>query len=292
MPYPEQSVYTSLPELERQEHDYDDGAWMESNWLWKMTSNLVRAESMNIGNDPRFFAANVMDKRLAAFKVLTIVNSLMFGTALGQCFALKKDMDFGKVEPLVGCIALWQIVSFFLAVSIAIMCLLSLYICAHQLFYTFRLMTAGPSGFDQAAIFYLTRSITMWRHLSIKFLFNGLLMFLFLVSIQLLVKFYKDADHTKQKFDEVVIMNLNNGQSMQDATVHFDVHYKLDMAAHVALGYFVLGICVLTSIVMIYIRRQHLAVFKENYEYCTDKTLHITSILAVMSTRAGTLVET
>merc|ERR1719409_1051811 len=125
-------------------------------------------------------------------------------------------MDFSKVEPLVGCVALWQIISFFLAVAIAIMCLLSLYICAHQLFYTFRLMTAGPSGFDQAAIFYLTRSITMWRHLSIKFLFNGLLMFLLLVSIQLLVKFYKDADNAKENFDEVIIMNVQNGQSMEE----------------------------------------------------------------------------
>merc|ERR1719261_1779400 len=139
----------------------------------------------------------------------------MFGTALGQCFALKKDMDFGKVEPLVGCIALWQIVSFFLAVSISIMCLLSLYIFGHQLYYTFRLMTAGPSGFDQAAIFYLTRSITMWRHLSIKFLFNGLLLFLVLVSVQLLVKFYKDADAVKEPFEEVVVMNVENGKSLE-----------------------------------------------------------------------------
>lgn len=265
---------------------------MENSWLWKQAAKLVRAESMNINNDPRFFAANVMDKRLAAFKVLTIVNSLMFGTALGQCFALKKDMDFSKIKPLVGCVAVWQIVSFFLAVSIAIMCLLSLYIIAHQLFYTFRLMTAGPSGFDQAAIFYLTRNITMWRHLSIKFLFNGLLMFLFLVSIQLLVKFYKDADKTKQDFTEVVIMNLYDGQSMANATVHFDAKQKLDMTVHVALGYLSLFICAATACGMIHIRRQHLAVFRQNYEYCTQKTIHVTSILRGMATRSGINVET
>merc|ERR1719163_1881357 len=103
---------------------------MESNYAWKYMSNLVRAESMAVGNDPRFFCGNVMDKRLAAFKVLTIVNSLMFGTALSQCFALKKDMNFARVEPLVGNLAIWQIVSFFIAMAIAIMCLLSLYIIA------------------------------------------------------------------------------------------------------------------------------------------------------------------
>lgn len=279
-------------DAEQQVHGYDQGNWMENSWLWNTATRLVRAESMNISNDPRFFAANVMDKRLAAFKTLTIVNSLMFGTALHQCFALKKDMDFSKIEPLVGCVALWQLVSFLMAVAIAIMCLLSLYIVAHQLFYTFRLMTAGPSGFDQAAIFYLTRSITMWRHLSVKFLFNGLLLFLFAMSIQLAVKFYKDADNYKVKFDEVVIMNLQNGQSDITSHVHFDVHQKLDMTFHVAMGYFVLGICVATAALMLYIRKQHLAVFRQNYDFCTERTHRITSVLSKMSTRAGATIET
>jgi len=277
---------------EGHDHDYDEGSWMENNIVWRAVSSLVHAESMQVANDPRFFCGNVMDKRLAAFKVLTIVNSLMFGTALGQCFALKKDMDFSKVEPLVGNVAIWQICSFILAVAIAIMCLLSLYIIAHQLYYTFRLMTAGPSGFDQAAIFYLTRSITMWRHLSIKFLFNGLVMFLFLVSIQLLVKFYKDADAAVENIDEVVIMNVQNGNSLQSANVHFDVHQKLDMTVHVALGYFMLSICVLTAILMIYIRRTHLSVFMQNYQYCNAKTSYITNTLREMSHRAGITVET
>lgn len=288
-------VYSSVSQnmdAERQVLEYDEGNWMENSWLWSTATRIVRAESMNISNDPRFFAANVMDKRLAAFKTLTIVNGLMFGTALGQCFALKKDMDFGKIEPLVGCVALWQLVSFLMAVAIAIMCLLSLYIIAHQLFYTFRLMTAGPSGFDQAAIFYLTRSITMWRHLSIKFLFNGLLLFLVAMSIQLAVKFYKDADHTVEKFDEVVIMNLQNGHSLKDPNVHFDVHQKLNMTTHVAMGYGVLGICVATAALMIYIRKQHLEVFRQNYDFCTERTHRITSVLGKMSTRSGAYIET
>merc|ERR1719162_430539 len=195
-------------------------------------------------------------------------------------------MNFARVEPLVGNIAVWQIVSFVIAVAIAIMCLLSLYIVAHQLFYTFRLMTAGPSGFDQAAIYYLTRSITMWRHLAIKFLFNGLLFFMILVSIQLLVKFYKDADEVpKHKYDEVVIMNLVGGQSMNTTNLVISVHHKLDMTVHVALGYFVFGVCACTAWLMLYIRRQHLSVFRQNYEYCSEKTHHITSVLRNMSHR-------
>jgi len=286
-------VYSSLEEVERQSKEYDEGDWMENNWLWRRTANFVRAESMNVGNDPRFFAGNVMDKRLAAFQVLTIVNSIMFGTALGQCFGLKKDMNFSKVEPLVGSIAMWQFVAFLIAVAIAIMCLLSLYIVAHQLFYTYRLMTAGPSGFDQAAMYYLTRSITMWRHLAIKFLFNGLFFFMILVSIQLMVKFYKDADAVPlHKYDEVVIMNLVGGQSMNHANVVVHVHQKLDMTVHVAIGYVMLAICAFTAWVMLYIRKQHLTVFRENYEYCQERTHHITSVLRDMSHRSGAMIET
>jgi len=285
-------VYNSLEQVERQEEEYDQGDWMERSWVWGRMSTLLRAESMNIANDPRFFAGNVMDKRLSAFKVLTIVNSVMFGTALSQTFALKKDMDFTHFEPLVGNVAVWQLVSFFLCAAISVMCLISLYIIAHQLFYSYRLMTAGPSGFDQAAIFYLTRSITMWRHLAIKFLFRGLLMFLLVLSVQLLVKFYKDADKVKDKVEEVVIMNLQQGQSMQNATVHFYPEPKLSMAVHVGIGYVALFMCVFAAGLMIYIRKQHLAVFHQNYEYCCSRTSKVTNVLRDMSYRSGYAIET
>merc|ERR1719352_1797242 len=125
-----------------------------------------------------------------------MVSSPMFGTCLGQCFSLKKDMDFDKFDfhiPGPGNVAAWQLISFFLSVVIAVMCLISLYVIAHQLFYSYRLMTAGPTGFEQAGTFYLARSMVIWRHLAIKFLFNGLWMFILMVGIQLFVKFYKDA---------------------------------------------------------------------------------------------------
>lgn len=287
-------MYSSLNDIDRQEHEYDEGRWMEDNPIWQGVSNLVRADSMMIANDPRFFCGNVMDKRLSAFKVLTTVNSLMFGTALHQCFALKKDMQFHDWnDGLLVSVAMWQIVSFVLAVIIAIMCLLSLYIMAHQLFYTIRLVTAGPSGFDQAAIFYLTRSVTMWRHLSIKFLFNGLLMFLGLVSMQLLVKFYKDAEGMPEfDYKRVVVMNVVNGTSQQDAVVSFPIHQELNMTVHVGIGYVVMFVCFFTAVVMRIIRFQHLAVFEQNYSYCQQRTNPIQGHLRAMSTRAGPDIET
>merc|ERR1719440_584712 len=149
-------------------------------------------------------------------------------------------MDFEEVEPLIGRVAVWQFASFLLAITIAILCLLSLYVVAHQLYYVFRLMTAGPSGFDQAAIFYLTRTITYWRHVAVKSLFNGLLLFLILIAMQLLVKFYKDADKAKHKFQEVIVVNVVAGSTTVDKTVHMDYDHKLNVDVHVILGYVVL----------------------------------------------------
>jgi hypothetical protein len=272
--------------------DFDEGDWLVHNPIVCAAKALVRAESMDVGNDPRFFAKSVMDKRLAAFKVLTLVSSLMFSTALGQLFSLKKDMDFSNSRPYVGVIGYWQMVSFFMCLSITIMCLLSLYIIAHQLFFTFRLTTAGPSGFDQAAIFYLTRAMTVWRHLAIKFLFNGLLMFLATVGLQLFVKFYKDAESVKSDVEEVMIMNVLNGTSQLKAVADIDKHSYLSIPLHVTIGYIVLFICLLTSIIMIKIRHEHCVVFDQNYRYCSSKTVQVSSLLRSMASRSKSNVET
>lgn len=266
---------------------------MVSNWLWRAASGLVRSESMDVTNDPRFFAGNVMDKRLSAFKSLTLVSSIMFGTALGQCFSLKKDFDLSKWDPYVGNVAALQVLSFFLALTVAIQCLLSLYIIAQQLFYTYRLMTAGSLGFDIAAVFYLTRTITWWRHMAIKFLFNGLLKFLVFVGIQLFVKFFKDADHVMAKKETAMVVNMQGGTAIATDLIHLDkpVH-KLDMRVHVAIGYVAFAICTIVACVMIVIRRQHMAVFEENYEHCTRLTHPIERTVANMGARNTGWLET
>lgn len=279
-------------------HEYDHGDWMLNNWLWKAASSMARIESMDITNDPRFFAGNVMEKRLSAFKSLTLVSSIMFGTALKQCFVLKKDMNFEEVAPLVGNLAMWQIIAFFLALMVAIQCLLSLYIIAQQLFYSYRLMTAGSLGFDLAAVFYLTRTITMWRHLAIKMLYNGMLKFLILVAIQLFVAFYKDAAAVKDSHDSEMVINMfGNNSIAPDANGHFLVSvpkpvHALSMPVHVGLGYLTLAICTAVAIVMYRIRQQHQAVFGENYKHCELDTHPIERAVASMGMRGGFYVET
>jgi hypothetical protein len=248
---------------------------------------LARAESMDVCNDPRFFAKNVMDKRLEAFKSLTLVSGLMFGTSLMQCFKLKKNMDFGKFSPLVGSIAIWQFGGFVLSVAVAVMCLLSLYVITHQLFYTYRLMTAGPTGFEQASVFYLARVITMWRHLAIKCLFNGLWLFILLVGIQVFVKFYKDADNEKTKTHMIYALNLQNGTSQQHPVIHLSGKHKLNMTVHAILAYVVLFLYALATYLMYIVRRQHMQVFQENYKAVKEMTVPIESTMRSMAYRTA-----
>lgn len=250
---------------------------------------------MHITNDPRFFAGNVMDKRLAALKTLTLVSSIMFGTALGQCFALKKNMDFSNIEVGVFDIAVWQMIGFSLALLIAIQCLLSLYIIAQQIFYTYRLMTAGSLGFDVAAVFYLTRTITMWRHFAIKALFSGMLKFIVLVAIQMFVEFYKEADSAKDKHENTMIVNFE-GMNSVNRTV-FEIAgatHKLDLRVHTAIGYVVLLICMVTAVGMHFIYKHHVTVFSENYKNCEEQTHSIQTAYREMSQRGANfnLIET
>jgi hypothetical protein len=256
---------------------------------------LAGSESMDVSNDPRFFTKNVMDKRLSAFRSLTIVSSLMFSTSIGQCFKLKASMNFAKMDLYVGNIAMWQAAGFLISVVVAVMCLLSLYVIAHQLFYTYRLMTAGPTGFEQAAVFYLTRAITVWRHLAIKCLFNGLWLFLVLVGVQLFVTFYDDADREMSGPHVVWAVNIVNGTSQNKTGDHWVVNlhegHKLDMTFHAVLGYMVFGIFGSAAALLYYVRWQHLTVFQENYVSIKAMTDPIQQNMHHMSKRSSMMLD-
>jgi hypothetical protein len=261
---------------------------------------LAGADSMEVSNDPRFFSDNVMDKRLGAFKALTLVSSLMFGTSLGQVFHLKKDQNFSEYDALVGSIAFWQLGSFIIALSVSMMCLLSLYIIAHQLFYTYRLMTAGPTGFEQACVFYLTRVVTMWRHVAIKCLFHGLLLFMVLIGTQLFVAFYKDAKAAMKEPDIGWLANLNGtGTSIGDTAFNMKdflekhpTKHKLSMKVHSFLGYLCLFACTMATFLLIVIRRHHLVVFQENYRALKGLTVPLEATMRAMSHRGSAFLDT
>lgn len=227
---------------------------------------IARAESMDLSNDPRFFSANVIDKRLKAFGSLSIVSGLMLGTSMGQCFELPKDWDLTPEAPFIG---YFQLVGFVLQMTVTFLCLISLYVIAHQLFYTYRLMTSGPTGFECACVFYLSKYMVMWRHFAIKCLLNGLWLFMLSSGFQLFGKFYKDAEETWDPPKE-----------------------KLDMKVHSIIALSVFMCFAALACLLCLIRAHHVAAFREEYANIKNLTRPIQNTMVAMSKRSGLFLDT
>eukprot|EP00913_Durusdinium_trenchii_P017603 g16544.t1 len=129
---------------------------------------------MDLQNDPRFFQANVLNKRLAAFSKLGVVSSLMVAT---------KQLNFVTVEGWLRCL------SFALMSTVLFLNIIAVYVGIAQTYHTYRLETAGPTGFEIATSYYLNANIVAWRHFAVKCLLNGLTIFLISTGIRVSVSF-------------------------------------------------------------------------------------------------------
>jgi len=250
---------------------------------------FARAESMDLVNDPRFASGNIINKRLAAFKGLSMVSGLMLGTSIGQCFALDKGMDFSRYDPelfggfpILGCIGWWQIAGFTIQVAVVFMSMMATYVICHQLFYTYRLLTAGPTGFEQASMFYLNKTVCMWRHLAIKCLLNGLWLFLAGSGTTLFVKFYLDARGTDQHYEKVIVENPVDG----NVTTVEGPEEGVDMFVHVMLAYGVLALFISFAVLLFVVRRQHLGAFRECYTSAKAASVPLIDAARNMQTRS------
>jgi len=151
------------------------------------SNNLVKSESMDITNDPRFFTDNVLDKRLAAFAGLSVVSGLMVQSAMDQAFSMRKDLNLFNIDGCFQCFG-------FLLMCIVLYCnMLATYVGVAQPYHTYRLMTAGPTGFESAAAYYLHKDIVAWRHLSVKLMLSSLPVFLVSSGLRFVVKFDRDS---------------------------------------------------------------------------------------------------
>lgn len=164
---------------------------------------IVRKKSMDLVNDPRFFTPNVIDKRLSAFTALSIVCGIMAGAAVDQCFGLKKDFELFGSTWLFGWI---HFVGFGFMCMVLAMNVFTTLIFGLQLFFTFRLMTAGPAGFESAKAFYLDSHTTYWRQLSAHYLIKGMPLFLWSVGMMLFTKIR--VENTTDSFHIVAWLSL------------------------------------------------------------------------------------
>jgi len=198
---------------------------------------LPREHSMELHNDPRFFASNVIEKRLTALHGLAMIASLTTGSAAVQCFRMSRTM--GMTDRLTLLDGL-EMTGFLMMAAVLFMSLSATIIFLYQTFFTNRLSTAGPTGLELASAYYLHPDVVNWRHIAVRCLGYGLPMIMQSAGILLYVEVCK-GDST---FDVVV------------AGVKLQVH----PLALVILTLFTLG-----AFVLYYLTGAHNRVFKEQY---------------------------
>eukprot|EP00440_Ansanella_granifera_P063898 gb/GFBE01069274.1/.p1 GENE.gb/GFBE01069274.1/~~gb/GFBE01069274.1/.p1 ORF type:complete len:253 (+),score=72.46 gb/GFBE01069274.1/:1-759(+) len=151
---------------------------------------IQREGTAEITNDPRFFAENVIEKRLAAFEALAVITGIMAEESLKQTFELSKE--FAWTGPLL-VISILQLIGFFIMVFVAFMDLVACAVLSLQLFFTIRLFTAGPTGFDKASRFYTDDRMWRWRERAIFCVKWSIVMFVLSTGFMLCVKFYVEG---------------------------------------------------------------------------------------------------
>jgi len=146
-----------------------------------------REGTAELKNDPRFFSENVLDKRLAAFEALAIVTEIMSVEAIKQLFELAEEFEYVGDQRFVGVI---QVVGFSIMVTVMFAATMATAVLSLQLFFTIRLMTASPTGFDKAARFYQDKQMWLWRERAIFGVKYSLVCFMLATGCMLFVKFY------------------------------------------------------------------------------------------------------
>lgn len=203
---------------------------------------LQREGTAELKNDPRFFTENVIDKRLAAFEAVAIVTELMSAEAVKQCFEL--TADYARTANMVP-VAIIQALGFSLMVSVMFMATVATAVLSLQLFFTIRLMTAGPTGFDKAARFYQDKRMWRWRERAIFGVKYSLCTFMLSTGFMLFVKFYTEG--------APVVEEEAEGMKTKEYHMH-------QVLASVVLVVF----CILASI-LAWLVRTHQRVFDESY---------------------------
>jgi len=154
---------------------------------------LWYAESMDLSNDPRFMGDTILDKRLAAFTALSIIASISTGAVCDNFFpfldsnnlkflgAHQKPWDFVR--------GLMQLAGFLLMSLVLFLDVVATIVFGAQFYYTYKLMTSGPVGFESARGFYKDPKMTEYRSRAALGLIIGLPLFLLSIGCMIYVKF-------------------------------------------------------------------------------------------------------
>lgn len=230
--------------------------------------HVVRAESMDLQNDPRFFQSNVIDKRLTAFSGLGIISGIMVSTTMSELYSMDKDISLlaAPVDATV------EILAFTLVSGVLYGNMVATYVAVAQTYHTYRLMTAGPTGFEMASTYYLHKHILFWRHFAIKFMLTSMPVFLFSTGLRM---FYKWDRAALPKFVQ------DNGQDPTPVPAEANVRGMSIIAVIVCIVY------TSAAVSVIHIHRKHMRVFRERYNMVRQRELPLVNHVHRLSQRAS-----
>jgi len=226
-------------------------------------SGLVRSESMDMTNDPRLFGNNVLMKRLLAFSALALVSSIMTKTTQAQLLKLKKDIDLTTPDGVL------QFSSFLTMNGVLFTNILAMYVGVAQHYFTYRLMTAGPTGYEMASAYYLNPNIAFWRHVAIKSMLASLPVYLISTSIKLLVMFDQDMPNAPAKHPDPNNWSLARLGSLS------------------VLGIVVCLLWFCAAAALVYVDRKHRQIFQERYEVAKELERPLLTSVQSMSSRGA-----
>lgn len=221
-------------------HGESHAAGPSSHHLEQM--NLVKSESMEVTNDPRFFTDNIINYRLAAFGSVSVISGLLVQTCMDTVFDMNKNMQIytyrdGKFH-ING---IFQLIAFGLILLILTVNMLATYVGVAQPYHTIRLMTSGATGFEAAASYYLNKNIVLWRHTAIKSMLLSLPAFMFHMGLRLLVKFDRE--------------NMEEPELPKDTPRDSQIEAYIFSACLAALAF-----------LLYLVHHKHVSVFKDRYE--------------------------
>jgi len=139
--------------------------------------NLIRQDTVEVVNDPRIYADNVVFSRLGAYS--TIVTAAIFIASVTCNTLITMQSKHETWEEFVGLTGM---------IIVFIMNLFSVLVITQQYYQIVRLSTGGASGFDIATSYYLNKNIRTLRHLASGAFFYSIPIFQFCIGVMVYVK--------------------------------------------------------------------------------------------------------
>eukprot|EP00435_Cladocopium_sp_Y103_P069570 s148_g33.t1 len=146
---------------------------------------LSKSESMEITNDPR---SDLEQTTTAVVLGLAPVSE-------DNLFAMNKTMHFSKKHDHMD--SCCQLAAMCLLSVVHYLNIIATYVGVAQPYHTIRLMTAGPTGFESAACYYLNKNIIAWRHFAVFGALFSMPLFLASSGLRMIVKFDRDPWPTR-----------------------------------------------------------------------------------------------